>query len=49
VFDQSRSSLVKDRTQFYKEFALTFYGANRPGANVWERWISSGCGACKVV
>jgi non-heme chloroperoxidase len=34
VFDQSRSSLVKDRTQFYKEFALTFYGANRPGANV---------------
>ena len=34
VFDQSRSSLVKDRSQFYKEFALTLYGANRPGANV---------------
>lgn len=34
VFDQSRSSLLKDRSQFYKEFALPFYGANRPGANV---------------
>jgi len=34
VFDESRNSLVKDRSQFYKEFALPFYGANRPGANV---------------
>jgi len=34
VFDQSRSSLTQDRSTFYKEFALPFYGANRPGANV---------------
>jgi len=34
VFDQSRSSLMKDRSQFYKDFALPFYGANRPGAKV---------------
>jgi non-heme chloroperoxidase len=34
VFDGSRSALTKDRSQFYKDFALPFYGANRPGAKV---------------
>ena len=34
VFDGLRSSLAKDRPQFYKDFALMFYGANRPGARV---------------
>jgi non-heme chloroperoxidase len=34
VFDGLRSSLAKDRSQFYKDFALTFYGANRPGSSV---------------
>jgi non-heme chloroperoxidase len=34
VFDGSRSRLAKDRSQFYKDFALPFYGANRPGAKV---------------
>jgi len=34
VFDQLRNSLFKDRSQFYKDFAMPFYGANRPGANV---------------
>jgi non-heme chloroperoxidase len=34
VFDGLRSSLVKDRSQFYRDFALPFYGANRPGAKV---------------
>jgi non-heme chloroperoxidase len=34
VFDNLRNSLVKDRSQFYKELAVPFYGANRPGANV---------------
>lgn len=34
VFDGSRSGLSKDRSQFYKDFALPFYGANRPGAKV---------------
>src|SRR5215471_1963552 len=36
VFDGLRSSLVKDRSQFYKDFALPFYGANRPSATVSE-------------
>ena len=34
VFDELRRSLAKDRSQFYKDFALMFYGANRPGAKV---------------
>jgi non-heme chloroperoxidase len=34
VFDGLRASLVKDRSQFYRDLALPFYGANRPGAEV---------------
>ena len=34
VLDGLRASLAKDRAQFYKDFAIPFYGANRPGAEV---------------
>lgn len=34
VFDDLRSSLTKDRSQFYKDLAISFYGANRQGAKV---------------
>ena len=34
VFDGLRNSLTKDRSQFYKDLAVMFYGANRPGATV---------------
>jgi non-heme chloroperoxidase len=34
VFDGLRAGLVKDRSQFYKDLAMPFYGANRPGATV---------------
>jgi non-heme chloroperoxidase len=34
VFDNMRSGLTKDRSQFYKDLATQFYGANRPGAKV---------------
>jgi non-heme chloroperoxidase len=34
AFDGLRSSLAKDRSQAYKDFAPLFYGANRPGAQV---------------
>jgi len=34
VFDSIRAGLVKDRSQFYKDLAVQFYGANRPGAQV---------------
>ena len=34
VFDALRTGVAGDRAQFYKEFALPFFGANRPGAKV---------------
>jgi non-heme chloroperoxidase len=34
VFDKMRTSLVADRSQFYRDLAVQFYGANRPGAKV---------------
>jgi len=34
VFDGLRASLIKDRSQFYREFAIPFFGVNREGASV---------------
>jgi non-heme chloroperoxidase len=34
VFNQIRSGVVADRSQFWKDFSQMFYGANRPGAKV---------------
>jgi non-heme chloroperoxidase len=34
VFDGLGAGLVKDLSQFYKDLAIQFYGANRPGATV---------------
>jgi non-heme chloroperoxidase len=34
VFDKLRTNITKDRSQFYKDLAPMFYGANRPGAKV---------------
>jgi non-heme chloroperoxidase len=31
VFDKLRSDLTKNPSQFYKDLATPFYGANRPG------------------
>ena len=34
VFDDLRAGVMADRSQFYKDLALPFYGANLPGAKV---------------
>jgi len=34
VFDQIRAGVTGDRSQFYKDLSVPFYGANRPGAKV---------------
>jgi non-heme chloroperoxidase len=34
VFDKLRSDLTKNSSQSYRDTAIPFYGANRPGANV---------------
>src|SRR6185369_15372269 len=36
VFDQLRAQCVADRSQFWKDLSLPFYGYNRPGAKVSE-------------
>jgi non-heme chloroperoxidase len=36
VFDQLRAGVVADRSQFFKDLSLPFYGYNRPGAKVSE-------------
>jgi non-heme chloroperoxidase len=34
LFDSIRNGLMKDRSQYYKDMAVQFYGANRSGAKV---------------
>lgn len=34
VFDGIRAGVAGDRSQYYKDLAVAFYGANRPGAKV---------------
>jgi non-heme chloroperoxidase len=36
VFDQIRRGVLTDRSQFWKELSLPFYGYNRPGAQISE-------------
>src|SRR5579862_7825467 len=36
VFDGLRASVVADRSQFWKDLSMPFYGYNRPGAKVSE-------------
>ena len=36
VFDGLRKSVIEDRSQFFKDLTMPFYGYNRPGAKVSE-------------
>ncbi len=36
VFDKLRSSVIEDRSQFWKDLSMPFYGYNRSGAKVSE-------------
>ena len=36
VFDQLRAGVVADRSQFWKDLSMPFYGYNRPGAKISE-------------
>ena len=36
VFNQLREGVLQDRSQFFKDLSLPFYGYNRPGAKVSE-------------
>src|SRR5262249_10190237 len=54
VFDGMRVSLTKDPSQFYRDFAVMFYGANRAGAKVSQGileqfWLWSMQGSLKSI
>ena len=36
VFDQLRAAVVADRSSFWKDLSMAFYGFNRPGAKISE-------------
>jgi len=36
VFDEIRAGVLADRSRFFKDIAMPFYGYNRPGAKVSE-------------
>jgi non-heme chloroperoxidase len=36
AFDQLRTAILADRSQFFKDLSMQFYGYNRPGAKVSE-------------
>ena len=54
VFDQIRTGVLADRSQFFKDLTLPFYGYNRPGAQVsegvreqfWLQGMMAGMPAC---
>ena len=53
VFDGIRAGVAGDRSQFYKDFTLPFYGYNRPGAKVSEGirehwWLQGMMGGVKA-
>lgn len=41
VFDQIREGVRKDRAQYFKDFSIPFYGANRPKAKVSQGLLGS--------
>ncbi len=41
VFDQIRAGIVRDRSQFWRDFGLMFYGYNRPDAKVSQSILDS--------
>jgi non-heme chloroperoxidase len=54
VFDQIRSAVQADRSQYFKDLSLPFYGANRPGSKVSQGlrdsfWLQSMLAGHKAV
>jgi non-heme chloroperoxidase len=54
VFDQIRSGVLTDRSQYFEDFSVPFYGANRPGAKVSQGlrdsfWLQSMVGGHKAI
>jgi non-heme chloroperoxidase len=41
AFDEIRAKMLADRSQFFKDLAVPFYGVNRPGAKVSQGLLDS--------
>ena len=41
VFDQIRAAILADRSQYWRDSSVPFYGANRPGAKVSQGLLDS--------
>jgi non-heme chloroperoxidase len=41
VFDDIRDGVIKDRSQFFRDLTLPFYGYNKPGANASQGIVDS--------
>jgi non-heme chloroperoxidase len=53
AFDQIRGGVLADRSQFWKDLSMAFYGFNRPGAKVsqgmiWNWWRQGMMGGAKA-
>ena len=48
VFDQIRAAVVADRSQFWKDFGLPFFGYNRPGAKTSQGILDSFFRQCSM-
>ena len=53
VFDEIRAEVARDRSQFYQQLTLPFYGYNRPGAKISEGvrehwWLQGMVGGIKA-
>jgi non-heme chloroperoxidase len=54
IFDQIRGAVAADRSQFFKDLTMQFYGYNRPGAKIsegiresfWLQSMMAGLPAC---
>jgi non-heme chloroperoxidase len=54
VFDGIRANVLADRSKFFKELTIPFYGYNRPGAKIsegvresfWLQGMMAGFPAC---
>lgn len=54
VFDQIREKVLADRSQFFKDLAISFYGANRPSSQVSQGvrdtfWLQGMLGGLKGI
>ena len=49
VFDEIRAGVRAERSQFFKDLSMPFYGYNKPGATTSQgRGIRSGCRGCNA-